>query len=110
MRLFSFIFIGCLVLQFWLPWWTVMLVPLTVCIWKGDPPGRSFFLSFLAVFVLWLGASTWIHFRSGGLLSERVSQLLQIGSPILLIFVTALVGGLAAGVAGLAGALIRKST
>lgn len=108
MRLFSLIVIVSLVLQLWLPWWTVMAVPLVVCCLQGSPPGRSFLISFLAVFLLWCGASVFIHLRTGGLLTGRVSILLQIGSPVLLILLTAFIGGLAAGTAGWTGALIRR--
>lgn len=103
MRLFALILILTLLLQLWLPWWTVMAVPFAACFWMAGTARQAFAASFLAVFLLWLGASLFFHLRSGGILSERVSALLHVGSPLLLILITALTGALAAGAAGWAG-------
>lgn len=111
MRLFTLILATSLLFQLWMPWWTVMIVPFIFCFWNGGAsgkPGRSFMTSFLAVFLLWFSACLAVHIRSGGLLSERVSDLLQLSSPLLLILITALVGGLAAGLAGWAGVECRS--
>ncbi|QEC50957.1 hypothetical protein EDD80_101600 [Anseongella ginsenosidimutans] len=108
MRLFSLILFTSLLLQLWMPWWTIMAVPFVFCLWKCRTPGRAFLMSFLAVFLLWGLASLFIHIRSGGILSERVSILLGIGNPLLLILITAFTGGLAAGLAGWAGWECRK--
>ncbi|HYH57565.1 MAG TPA: hypothetical protein VD772_13190 [Anseongella sp.] len=108
MKLFSLILVISLLLQLWMPWWTVMAVPFAFCLWKGRSAGRSFLASFLAVFLLWFTASLFIHIRSGGLLSQRVSELLHTGSPIVLVLLTAVTGGLAAGTAGWTGFECRR--
>ncbi|HEY9561307.1 MAG TPA: hypothetical protein VIR29_11035 [Anseongella sp.] len=107
MKLFSLILVVGLLLQLWLPWWVIMLVPFAGCIWLAPTAARAFNLSFLAIFLIWLCASLLIHFRSGGLLTERVSDLLHAGSSVVLILITAFTGGLAAGFAGWAGYEMR---
>lgn len=103
MKLFSCILITSLLFQLWMPWWVIMALPFLFCLWLGRTAKQAFTVSFLAIFLLWLGASLFIHIRSGGLLSERVSVLLYMNSPLLLILVTSLTGALAAGIAGWAG-------
>lgn len=90
-----------------MPWWAIMAVPFAFCLWKAKTAGKAFLASFSAIFLLWLFAALLMHIRSGGILSQRVSELLHTGSPIILVLVTALLGGLAAGFAGWAGFEIR---
>lgn len=102
------IFVLSFLLQLWLPWWIVMAVPFLLCLWKSRTAGGAFLTSFLAIFSQWLITALFIHVRSGGIMSQRVADLLQIGSPALLLLVSALAGGLAAGLAGWAGRECRN--
>jgi hypothetical protein len=63
---------------------------------------------FTALFLLW-GALAWvISSNNNHLLAGKVALILKMGNPILLIIVTALIGGLVAGFAALAGSFVRR--
>ena len=63
-----------------------------------------FFMPFLAVFVFWAGYSFLLANGNDFILAKKIAVLLPLGgSPFLLILFTGIVGGLAAGVAGIFG-------
>lgn len=90
-------------MQFFLPWWIIMVAPFIIAIWKGERAGKSFLAGFAAVFITWLCYSLFIHFSTGGILTGKVAEMLTVKSPMVLILVTSIVGGLAAGTAALTG-------
>ncbi|MDE3212384.1 MAG: hypothetical protein KGM98_04055 [Bacteroidota bacterium] len=100
-----FSFIACL----FLPWWSIAIVAFLVSLLIPQKPWKSFLSGFLALFLLWGGLSLWISSNNNHILAHRVSLLLfKADSPMLLIAITALVGGLVAGFASLAGSFTRK--
>lgn len=60
---------------------------------------------FWGVFLLWLLAAWIIDAKSHSLLSDEVARILQLPNSSLLIIITAFVGGLCSGFAGLTGSL-----
>ena len=63
-----------------------------------------FFTPFLAVFVFWAGYSFLLANGNDFILAKKIAVLLPLsGSPFLLILVTGIVGGFAAGIAGIFG-------
>ena len=108
MKLFLIILVLSLPLQLFAPWWIIMVLAFAACLWLAKGAGQAFGSGFLAIFLVWLCASLLIHTRTGGLLTQRVSILLKLDSPVLLIFVSALAGALAAGLAGWAGFECKK--
>jgi hypothetical protein len=92
----------------YLPWWTIALVAFIVTSLIPQNPMRSFLSGFTALFLLW-GALAWIiSSNNNHLLAGKVALVLKMGNPILLIIVTALIGGLVAGFAALAGSFVRR--
>ena len=92
----------------YLPWWTIALVAFIVTSLISQNPIRSFLSGFTALFLLW-GALAWvISSNNNHLLAGKVALILKMGNPILLIIVTALIGGLVAGFAALAGSFVRR--
>lgn len=68
----------------------------------------GFFSGFLGIFFLWGMLSTWIDIKNQSLLSHKIAELLKIGgSSILLILLTAFIGGLVGGFAALSGSSVR---
>ena len=70
--------------------------------------GKAFLSGFLGLFLLWGILAFIIDQNNQHLLSAKVAELLPLGgSSFLLILVTALIGGLVAGLAALAGSFMR---
>ena len=93
-----------------LPWWSIALVAFVVALLIPQSIGAGFLSGFLGIFLLWAVIATWIDIANDSILSAKVSQLLPLGgSSIILILVTALVGGLVGGFAAMAGSSLRNT-
>ncbi|MDP4285653.1 MAG: hypothetical protein Q8891_14635 [Bacteroidota bacterium] len=97
-------FCACL----YFPWWSIAIVAFIVAALIPQNPGISFIVGFVALFLLWGGLSFWINSNNDGILAKRVSLLIfKNESPLLLIFITALIGALIGGFAALTASFIR---
>ena len=96
-------------LGLYLPWWTVAVAAALVALVLNLRPGAAFLAGFAGVFLLW-GALVWL--RSTGndhILAHRMSAfILKKDSPMMLMLLTSLAGGLTAGLGGLTGSLARN--
>jgi hypothetical protein len=110
--LLLFIFILSAVLQWLLPyWWLSAVVAFGVCVTRANNGGQAFLAGFLGVGLLWFAMALIIHVRSNGLLTSKMDELLRpIANGISLVLLSAIVGGLVAGLAGLSGFLLRRAT
>lgn len=87
-----------------LPWWSIAPAAFLPPLLLRLRPGSGFLSGFAGIFLLWAGLSFWINAANEGLLAGKVARILPLGgSAVLLIAVTALIGGLVGGTAGLAG-------
>jgi len=92
-----------------LPWWTIAPVCFLVSAVIPQKRGIAFLTGFLAVFLLWAGMSFMISSLNEHILAHRMSLLmLKKDSPVLLILLTGLIGGVVGGFAALSGSLLRK--
>jgi hypothetical protein len=90
-------------------WWWVVAAPLLYGILKARSARNGLFVGMLSAGILWLGGSLY-YWRTGGeIITQRLTDMVQIGSPWVLIGATALAGLLAGGIAGLTGYLARAS-
>jgi hypothetical protein len=93
------------------PWWSVAIVAFLVALLMQQPIKHSFISGFLAIFILWSVLALWIDVKNNSILSHRIAQLFSLGSPFLLIIVTAFVGALVGGFAAMSGSsLLMKSS
>ena len=100
-----FSFITCL----YFPWWSIAIAAFMVAALIPQSAGNSFLSGALALFLLWFGLSFWISYNNDHILAHRISLLiLKMDSPYLLMFVTALIGGLVGGFAAMTGSYVRK--
>ncbi|MEO7801514.1 MAG: hypothetical protein ABIR81_05925 [Ginsengibacter sp.] len=96
-------FAGCLIL----PWWSIALVGFITILLIPLTPLRSFSAGFIAIFILWFLSSLWISSNNNHILAQKVSLIiLKMNSPFLLIFITAIIGGLIAGLGALSGSFL----
>ena len=90
------------------PWWTVAIVAFLVCLLMRLRPGAGFIAGFLSIFLLWGIHSFWLSYMNGHILAGKVSMIILKSDNIyLLVLLTALMGGLVAGLAALSGSLLR---
>jgi hypothetical protein len=98
----------CLAFQYFLPWWTLVIGAAVAGYWAGNKGFVSFGAGFLGVALLWLVTAMIIDAQTSSILTEKVAKLFPTQSTSLLLLLTALVGGLCGGFAGLTGALVKK--
>ena len=73
-------------------------------------PGKAFLSGFMGLFILWGLLAILKDNPNEHILSTKVAKLLPLrGSYILLIFITAFLGGLVSGLAAVSGSTFRKS-
>lgn len=95
-------------LQIFLPWWVITPLCLVLAFTWPVRGGWAFLAGFIGIGLGWLVLASWLNVRNEGLLAHRVAQLLPLGGyGWLLVFITALLGGLVGGLAALAGAWAR---
>ncbi|OLY92441.1 hypothetical protein SAMN05444008_116106 [Cnuella takakiae] len=92
-----------------LPWWVLAVIAFAVAALLPQRLLPAFLSGFLGVFLMWSFVAAWIDIKNGSLLSHKIAQLLPLGgSSVLLVLVSALVGGLVGGFAAMSGASLRQ--
>lgn len=94
----------CLILQLFLPWWSIAIGAFGVAYFAGNKSFISFLAGFIAIALLWSVFAFYLDFKTDSILTAKVNQLLLVNAFIL----TALVGALVGGFAALTGALIKS--
>ena len=107
MNFFIIILVTAL-LQIFAPWWVVAIVPFLVFLIRQTSASNAFWTSFGAVSVLWMAYGFYLHFVSDGAMSDRIAGIFSLPNGIVLLLISALVGGLTGGLAGLSGQLLRR--
>lgn len=98
------------VLELFLPWWAIVIAALAVELALGKKGGKAFLTSFAGVFILWLGFALYLDAKNEHILSTKMASVLPAGGSYLaLAFITALIGGLVAGLAGATGVELKKA-
>ena len=93
----------CLVLQYFLPWWTMAIGAAFVGFYFGNKGPISFFAGFLAVGILWFVMAMTVDSMAHSGLAQKISQVLPINAFVMTTLIGALVGGFAA----LSGSLLK---
>jgi cbb3-type cytochrome oxidase subunit 1 len=92
-----------------LPWWSFAICAFIVALAVHQRAGKAFLSGFLALALLWGLMALFIDSKNDHILSTKIANLLPLGgSYIVLILVTALIGGLVAGLAAMTGSYLRK--
>lgn len=103
-----------IVLSLFLPWWSIMIAAFTSGLFFSLKHFYVFLIPFLAIALFWVAYSFWLGNTNDFILAKKIAVLLPLkGSPYLLILITGIIGGLAAGVSGVFGKqcaiLLKKS-
>jgi len=92
------------VLSFILPWWSIMVAALISSTLLPLKKAAVFFIPFLGIFLFWTIYAYVLSSANDFIMAKRISELLMIGgNPYLLMLVTGLIGGIAAGFSGILG-------
>jgi hypothetical protein len=98
-----------LLVQLFLPWWTLVLVSFFGGFLSAGSIRYSFWAAFLALAIQWGVWSAILDYRNEQILSSRIVQLFPLPhNPLFLILLTAIIGGLIAGFAAWSGGSLRK--
>lgn len=93
-----------LVFSFFLPWWSIMVAAFITGFLMSLKKAAVFFVPFLAILLFWVVYSFMISSGNDFTLAKKIAVLLPLGgNAYLLLLVTGIVGGLAAGIAGVFG-------
>jgi len=95
--------VGCFVVQYFLPWWTMAVVSLVAGYYFHNRGFASFAAGFLGAGLLWLGTAYYMDVATQSILTGKVSKLFPLNIFILM----TVVGGLVGGFAALTGTLMR---
>ena len=111
MILYILIFALGAVAQYFGPWWLMPIVCFVLCFWKSETAKGAFTVAFAAISSFWIGYALFLHNATGGVMTQKITNLFIAASPhnAFLFAITAVIGGLVAGFAGLAGFYGRKA-
>ena len=112
MKLFSAlvsIIILSAILEHILPWWCIAPIAFLIAYLFKLNWYQAFIAGFIGLFILWAGMAFFIDRSNEHILSDRISVLFfKSIKPFAVIIMTGVIGGLVAGLAGLAGSFLVK--
>ncbi len=97
------ILIFSFIAEMFLPWWSIAMVAFAVAFAKTPNGWKSFWAGFLGVGFLWWMTSGTIHFRTDGILTSKVGEMLSLPTVFLVLFLSVLLGGTVGGLAAASG-------
>lgn len=89
------------------PWWSIAPIAFIVGFFLCPSSLRAFFAGFAGVGILWAAIVTYIHWHSQGVLTAKIATMMFLPSPLLLIVITAVIGGSIAGLSAISGFRLR---
>lgn len=93
-----------IVLSLFFPWYSIMIAGLFSAMITPLKKAAVFFVPFLAILVYWSVHAYLLSSANDFTLARKIAELLTIGnSTYLLIFLTGVIGGLAAGISAILG-------
>jgi len=92
-----------------LPWWMVAIIAFLAVLFLGKSSVRAFWSGFGGVFIAWAILALMKSIPNDHILAARVAKLFQLPNWLLILFITALIGGLVGGMAALSGILLKKA-
>lgn len=93
-----------IILSLFLPWWSVMTAALATALFIPLKKAAVFFVPFFAILLFWAVYSFMLSSGNDYTLAKRIAVLLPLGgNPYVLMLVTGIIGGLAAGIAAIFG-------
>jgi len=107
--LFLIILILTIASSFILPWWAAAIIAFLAAMYWGKTSGKAFWSGFAALFIAWAILALIKTIPNENSLATRVAHLFRLPNWLLLLLVTALIGGLVGGMAALSGVLVKRA-
>lgn len=93
-----------------IPWWGFVVASFLIATFLPQVPAKAFGAGFIGMLLAWGILAWWIDWQNASLLAKQVASIFPLqGSAAALLLITAVLGGLLGGMAGLAGSYIRLS-
>ncbi|GGI56354.1 hypothetical protein [Winogradskyella haliclonae] len=93
-----------IILSQFLPWWSIMLASFISALSIRLKKSAVFFVPFLAITLFWIAYAFYLGNANDFILAKKIAVLLPLGgNEYLLMLVTGIVGGIAAGISALFG-------
>ena len=111
--LFLIIVVFSFILQLFLPWWVITPLAFGAAFWKATSGVHAFWSGFFALFTLWIITGLFYSIPNGHILANRVGAMLGLPETtinwIIVLLISGIIGGLAAGFCSLAGYYVRQA-
>ena len=95
-------------LSAFLPWWSIVMAPFAVGFVMSFNILPNIAIGFISICILWGLQSTMAYTTNAADLAPRIGDLFNGLSPILLIIISSIIGGLYGALAQLSGHLLAK--
>lgn len=97
------------VLSQFLPWWGIMVASFITSLLIDLKKSAVFFVPFLAITILWIAQAYYLSSGNDFILAKKIAVMFPLeGNQYLLILITGIIGGIAAGIAGILGNQFKK--
>jgi len=106
---FLIILVLSFLLQLFAPWWVVALISFITCALLAKTGKSALWHPFLAILLLWSGMALWKSMPNEHLLANRVAEMLMVKSWILVLCLSAILGGFVAAISGFCGYHFHKA-
>ncbi|MEZ4766657.1 MAG: hypothetical protein R3C26_26720 [Calditrichia bacterium] len=101
--------IAMLVLYYFQPyWWWILVLPLFYGFIFGKKPLNSFLVGLSSAGLVWIGVATYQYFNDAAVIAQKIAEMMNVGSPFLLIGITGLIAIICGGVGALTGNVLRN--
>lgn len=93
-----------------IPWWGFVVATFLIATVLPQVPTKAFGAGFIGMLLAWGILAWWIDWQNASLLAKQVASIFPLqGSAAALLLITAVLGGLLGGLAGLTGSYLRLS-
>lgn len=96
-----------LVLQQFLPWWSIGIAGFIFGLLIDQSPKMAFINGFLGIFILWGGIALYVYFVNDGILAHRLAIMMGLPYDVLPVLITGISGGIVSGLFALSGRYLR---
>jgi hypothetical protein len=97
-----------LVLQQFLPWWSIAIAGFVLGFLIDQSPRSAFIHGFIGISLFWGGIILYIYLTNEGILASRLALMMGLPYNWLPGIITALMGGIIGGLASLSGRYLRE--
>jgi CDP-diglyceride synthetase len=106
--LFSLILLLAFISGYVLPWWVACILAFGASIIMGRTSTQVFWAGFAGIALAWIALALLKSFPNNHILAMRVAKTFHLPHWLVLLAVTALIGGLAGGFSALSGLMVKR--